>query len=57
MGIGVGCTSPGAGGVESGTTGSGGGTWGFVAIKLPLINVWLGVAAPVYRVGSFGKPG
>ena len=57
MGIGVGCTSPGAGGVESGTTGSGGGTWGFVAIKLPLINVWLGVAAPVYRVRSFGKPG
>lgn len=30
--MGVGCTSPGSGGVDKGWTGSGGGTFGFVAM-------------------------
>lgn len=33
MGWGVGCTSPGSGGVDSGCKGSGGGTLGLVAIR------------------------
>lgn len=35
VGSGVGCTSPGTGGVTSGCTGSGGGTFGSVAILMP----------------------
>lgn len=35
IGMGVVCTSPGSGGVDSGSTGSGGGTLGLVAIGFP----------------------
>ena len=34
MGIGVVCTSPGSGGVDRGSTGSGGGTFGLVAMGI-----------------------
>ena len=37
IGDGVGCTSPGSGGVESGCTGSGGGVLGLVAI---IVSPW-----------------
>lgn len=35
IGIGVVCTSPGSGGVVKGVTGSGGGTFGLVAMAIP----------------------
>ena len=35
MGMGVVCTSPGSGGVDSGSRGSGGGTAGLVAMSIP----------------------
>ena len=55
-GIGVVCTSPGSGGVESGTTGSGGGTFGLVAIDT--LRTWTGRRRgrrSSRQLGAFGQ--
>lgn len=41
--MGVVCISPGSGGVDSGCTGSGGGTLGLVAMGFPSLELWVWV--------------